>query len=490
MTMIAITGSQSNRGNLDRLPELLFPFFPLSFFLMTVSSLSLSTLPPSSPSSPSSISSLSSPSSPSAPVLSFVCSAFELLAVAKAAEAFRKAQTYGIAGDRLFLSVDGAGLLMEAFAGQAAFAAWLPAELSPFHGEVKRASFPLLPFVAFLKATKGRGVISFDGKAFAADGGSLALPAEAFELSETDLLYEKELPLLPFLKAEGLSEGFPLAPLFSLKGLPSKDEAKLPLRGFGFSEKSFCATDGYCLREACADLPAYWQAKSFPASAWLPAFVLPLVEACTIKKERESLLGFWQEKREAGFLRFSFGACSFVALRFPLCGSFPNWSQLFPSQKHTLLTDRKALLSALSPLLSALKASAGNPHVQITTDGAIGEIFLSAELMADTGKGSKHSPDLVPMGSQEASVRASFRSFPQKPELSDDFGELKELDREAAKKAYGKESSFLVNGFFLEKLLKSFSGDRVELSWTHSIAPITFSEGKERALLMPVQKRN
>ncbi len=454
---------------------------------MATASLSLSTLPPSSPSS---ISSLSSPSSSSAPTLSFVASAFELLAVVKAAEAFKKAQTHGIVGDRLFLSANGAGLLVEAFAGKAAFAAWLPAELSPFHGEVKRASFPLLPLLSFLKATKGKGPVSFNGKAFAADSGSLTLPAEAVELSEADLLYEKELPLLPFLKAEGLSEGFPLAPLFSLKGLPSKDAAKLPLCGFGFSEKSFCATDGYGLREACADLPACWRAESFPASAWLPAFVLPLVEACTIKKERESLLGFWQEKREAGFLRFSFGVCSFVALRFPLCGSFPNWRQLFPSQKHTLLTDRKALLSALSPLLSALKASAGNPHVQITTDGAIGEIFLSAELYADTGKGSKHSPDLAPMGSQEASVRASFRSFPQKPELSDGFWELKELDREEAKKAYGKESSFLVNGFFLEKLLKSFSSDRVELGWTHSIAPITFAEGKERALLMPVQKRN
>ena len=422
-------------------------------------------------------------------MLSFVASSFELLAVVKAAEAFRKAQTYGITGDRLFLSADGAGLLVEAFAGKSAFAAWLPAELSPFHGETKRASFPFLPLLSFLKSTKGKSTVSFDGKAFAADGGSLSLPAEAFELSEADILYGKELPLLPFLKAEGLSEGFPLAPIFSLKGFPSKDAAKLALNGIGFSEKSFCATDGFCLRESPADFPAYWRPESFPASAWLPAFVLPLLEACTVKKEREKLLGFWQEKREAGFLRFSFGLCSFVALRFPIGGSFPNYRQLFPSQKWELSTNRKALLSALSPLLSALKGSAGKPHVTLTTDGAVGEIFLSAELMADTGKGSKHSPDLASMGNQEASVRASFRAFPQKPELSDGFWELPESKQEQAKEAYGKESSFLVNGFFLEKILKSFSGERIELSWTHSIAPITFSEGKERALLMPVQKR-
>jgi hypothetical protein len=93
------------------------------------------------------------------------------------------------------------------------------------------------------------------------------------------------------------------------------------------------------------------------------------------------------------------------------------------------------------------------------------------------------------MGSQEASVRASFRAFPQNPELSAGFWELKEFDQEAAKEAYRKESAFLVNAFFLEKLLKSFSGERIELRWTHSIAPITLSEGKERALLMPVQKR-
>ena len=423
-------------------------------------------------------------------MLSFVCSSFELLAVAKAAEAFKKAQTYGITADRLFLSADGAGLLVEAFAGKAAFAAWLPAELSPWQKEAKRLSFPFLPLLSFLKATKGKGTVAFNGKAFAADGGSLALPAEAFELSEADLMYEGELPLLPFLKAEGLQEGFPLLPLFSLKGLPSKDFAKLALCGFGFSEKSFCATDGFCLREASADLPLCWRAESFPASAWLPAFVLPLVEACTVKKEREKLLGFWQEKKEAGFLRFSFGACSFVAIRFPLCGSFPNYRQLFPEQKHTLSTDRKALLSALSPLLSALKASAGNPHVQVTTDGAIGEIFLSAELYTDTGEGSKHSPDLAPMGSQETSVRASFRSFPPKPELSDGFWELPESQQEKAKEAYGKESAFLLNGFFLEKLLKSFSCERIELSWSHAVAPITLSEGKEKALIMPVQKRN
>jgi hypothetical protein len=422
-------------------------------------------------------------------MLSFVASSFELLAVVKAAEAFRQAQTYGITGDRLFLSADGAGLLVEAFACKSAFAAWLPAEVSPFNGEAKRLSFPFFPLLSFLKATKGKGAVSFNGKAFACDGGSLALPAEAFELSEQDAMYEKELPLLPFLKAEGLLEGFPLAPLFSLKGLPSKDAAKLALCGFGFSDKSFCATDGFCLREAPADSPAFYRAEAFPEKAWLPAFVLPLLEACTVKKEREKLLGFWQEKREAGFLRFSFGACSFVALRFPFNGGFPNYRQLFPSQKWELSTNRKALLSALSPLLAALKGSAGNPHVTLTTDGAIGEIFLSAELMADTGKGSKHSPDLAPMGSQEASVRASFRAFPQKPELSDGFWELKEFDQEVAKEAYEKESSFLVNGFFLEKLLKSFVGERIELGWTHSIAPITFSEGKERALLMPVQKR-
>jgi hypothetical protein len=424
-------------------------------------------------------------------MLSFTVSAFELLAVAKAAEAFKKAQTYGITGDRLFLSADGAGLLVEAFSGKSAFAAWLPAEISPFHGEVKRLSFPFLPLLSFLKATKGKGSVSFNGESFCDDkGGKIALSADsAFGLSEQDQLYERELPLLPFLKAEGLTEGFPLAPLFSLKGLPSRDAAKLALNGFGFSEKSFCATDGFCLREAPVDLPAFWKAESFPASAWLPAFVLPLMEACTVKKEREKLLGFWQARKDAGFLRFSFGSCSFIALRFPLSGSFPNYRQLFPSQKWELSINRIALLSALSPLLSALKGSAGNPHVALTTDGAIGELSLSAELMADTGKGRKWKPDLVPMGSQEASVRASFRAFPHIPELSAGFWELEEREREVARDVYEKESAFMVNAFFLEKLLKSFSGERIELNWTHDTAAITLSEGKQKALIMPVQKR-
>jgi DNA polymerase III sliding clamp (beta) subunit (PCNA family) len=73
--------------------------------------------------------------------------------------------------------------------------------------------------------------------------------------------------------------------------------------------------------------------------------------------------------------------------------------------------------------------------------------------------------------------------------LSDAFWQKPEADQEAERKAYGKESSFLVNAFFLERILKSFSGDRIELFWTHSTAPITFSESRQRALLMPVQTR-
>jgi hypothetical protein len=93
------------------------------------------------------------------------------------------------------------------------------------------------------------------------------------------------------------------------------------------------------------------------------------------------------------------------------------------------------------------------------------------------------------MGSQEASVRASFRAFPHIPELSAGFWELEEREREVARDVYEKESAFMVNAFFLEKLLKSFSGERIELNWTHDTAAITLSEGKQKALIMPVQKR-
>jgi len=37
--------------------------------------------------------------------------------------------------------------------------------------------------------------------------------------------------------------------------------------------------------------------------------------------------------------------------------------------------------------------------------------------------------------------------------------------------------------------VKSFASDRLELSWSQAIAPITFADGKEQGLLMPVQKR-
>ena len=434
--------------------------------------------------------SLASPSaSLASPVASFSVAACDLLPVLKAAEAFRKSRSYGITEDKLFFSPDGCGLMVQAFAGKEAFAAWLPAELSPGSS----FALPFLPLAAFVKTTKGKGLLSFNGKTITSDSGSLSLSADAsFELSEADKLFADAYSLPAFLKREGLPQGFPLAPLFCLKGFASKDACKLVLNGFGFSEKSFCATDGFSLRESPADLPAFWQADGFPEKAWLPLWLLSLLEACTIKKEREGILGFWHDEKEVSFLRFTIGRFSsvYVALRFAKQeAAFPNYRQLFPAQKWELSTDREAFLKALSPLLSALKGSEGSPFVRLTTDGAIGELALSVEIMRDTGKGKKYFPELETVGSQEASVRASFRAFPASPMLSDAFWQKPEADQEAEREAHGKESSFLVNAFFLERILKSFSGDRIELFWTRSNAPVTFAESRQRALLMPVQTR-
>jgi hypothetical protein len=112
---------------------------------------------------------------------SFSVAACDLLPVLKAAEAFRKSRTYGITEDKLLFSPDGCGLMVQAFAGKEAFAAWLPAELSPGSS----FALPFLPLAAFVKTTKGKGLLSFNGKTIASDSGSLSLSADAsFELSE------------------------------------------------------------------------------------------------------------------------------------------------------------------------------------------------------------------------------------------------------------------------------------------------------------------
>jgi hypothetical protein len=429
-------------------------------------------------------------------VLSFTIASADFLPVLKAAEAFRKAQTYGILDNSLFFSADGCGLLVQAFAGKEAFAAWLPAELPTAEAKPFSLSLPLL--FSFVKATKGKGFLSFNGKSFqASEGGSLSIePAPSFDESaegERARLYESKFPLSDFLKREGLQEGFPLAPLFCLKGFPSRDAAKLALNGFGFSDQAFCATDGFLLRESPCNVPLLPKAEIMPERAWLPSWLLSVLESIVPTKGREELLGFWEEcpREELAMVRFNQGRYGQVYFSFRLStfSSFPNYRQLFPDQKYKLSFNRKAFLSALSPLLSALKASAGNPHVTVCTDGAIGQLSLKVEIMRDTGKGSKYCPDLESIGFQEAETRASFCSFPESPFLSDAFWEQSEAQQEEQSKAYEQKRAFLVNATFLERMVKSFASDRLELSWSQAIAPITFADGKEQGLLMPVQKR-
>lgn len=430
----------------------------------------------------------------------FSCEASELLEALKGAEALRKSapDPFGLLGASVFFSSHGAWLSVDAFHcyGMGALSCWLPS------GKVRGSfSLPLLPLLSFVKATKGKGSVLFtDGKLSAsASSASLSLPAgphwpdhpdqneswrrEAYDLPE---LLEKHLP--------GDVEGFPLSPFLLASPFCSGDHSKGALMGAGFRADSFCGTDGFCLRKAPASLPAFPKAGSFPQEAWLPAWLVPIVEAFAKPAKRESLLGFYfPARRSAQALRFCAPSGAIVALRFPEApGSFPQCESLFPeSLPFSFSADTKAFLEAVESLLQALKASDGEPRIELAFDGPIGEVALSAVLQKNVG--SRKRPELEDVGKQEASFYARSLEAPADPRFADGFYDLPESQQKMATEKHWHQSRLLINGTFLQKTLKSFlsEGDRIRLSWKDSRSPILLSASvpESKALIMPIHRR-
>lgn len=432
--------------------------------------------------------------------LFFSAKASELLEACKGLEAFRKgaqsASLYKSAGldcGAAFLAFGGAAFTLEGFHQREAFYAWLPSSFGS-----GSFSLPFALLLSFVKATKGKGFITYEsGKLSAsASGTSLSVEAgpalESSEAAEAQKLFS-EAYSLPALAQQQLSEkpeGFPLWPFLVAAPFASADFSRQAICGAGFSAESFWATDGFSLRRSPASLPFFPKSGAFPKGAWLPAWLSSIVEAFAKPAEREGLLAFFfPEKQSCAALRFCAPSGLIVALRFSTDhGSFPNCAQLFPeSLPFSFSADREALLHTVEGLCQALKSSEGAPLLDLSFDPESGSLGFSAILQKN--KGSKQRPDLEEVGKQEASCFARFESFPDDTGFSD----LPEDQRLMAREKLEDQKRLCVNGLFLLKALKSFAreGSRLSFEWKDSKAPFVLSAASAASacLIMPVQKR-
>jgi hypothetical protein len=440
---------------------------------------------------------------------SFTVKASELLSALKAAEAFRKgvsaASFYrkgSLDSGAIFLSANGPeGFYVEGFLGQEAFCLWLPS--GKLSGSFSLPVDSLLPFV---KATKGKGELSYgEGKLSAfPSGASLSLPAGE-SLKDSDSGERQELYAsvysLPTLSASIVPDdqpGFPLAPFLTASCFASDDAGKHALSGIGFSDGAFCGTDGFSLRQTPA-FPSLLPkaAGGFPENAWLPAWLSPCAKALCKASEEQSLLAFhWPMKQSLQAVRFWLPSGILAAFRFSEKGSFPQYRKLIPdSLPFAFACNRKPFLSAVEALLSTLKASDGAPHIELSfqpggfsSDGP-GEVVLSVTLQKN--KGTKAKPELSDVGSQEASFCCSFTACSADPAFQEGFFDLPESQREMAKAKHQHESRILCNAFFLQRALKSFAGDRLLFQWKSELSPFLLScfAPDDLCLIMPVQKR-
>jgi len=442
----------------------------------------------------------SAPASASALPLSFSAKASELLEACKGLEAFRKGaqsaacfKSSGLDCGAAFLAFTGAAFTLEGFHQREAFYAWLPSSFGS--GSFSLPFALLLPFV---KATKGKGLITYEsGKLSAsASGASLSLEAgpalESSEAAEAQKIFAAEGYSLQAIAEKLLpaeAEGFPLLPFIKAAPFCSSDFSKQVLTGVGFSAQSFFATDGFSMRKS----PAY-SAFPFPEEAWLPAWLSPVIEAFAKPAERESLSAFFfHEKKSCSALRFRSPSGLLVALRFDSNkGRFPNCGRLFlGSFAFSFSVDREAFFSIVKSLLEALKSSDGLPLIDLSFNPESGSLGLSAILQKNVG--SNRKPELEEAGKQEASCFARFESFPEDPSFDVGFAELPEAQRLMAKEKLSDQLKLTVNASFLLKAIKSFEkeGSRLSFQWDGSKLPVALSGGVEASccLIMPVQRR-
>jgi len=449
---------------------------------------------------------LATSSAPSASIASpslsasFSCKASELLEALKGVDALRKSDPRGLLGASVFLSDSQCGLTVEAFSlfTSGALLAWLPS------GKASGSfSLPLLPLLALVKTTKGKGTIAYrEGKLSSSESGaSLSLPFGGWWEDHPDQNEGSargrgySLPSIASMELPADSIGFALSPFLLVSRFCSADRDRQALIGSGFYGGNFYATDGHSLRKAPASLSALPKAQGgFPSDAWLPAWLSSIVEAFTKPAERENLLGFYfPTKGGSQSLRFGTKGGSIVALRFPASpGTFPQCDQLFPSSlPFAFEANTKTFLSTVENLLQGLKASDGSPFIELTFDGCILEVELSAKIQKNVG--TKRKPELEDVGSQDAALRCLSIEAPTDPSLDDGFYDLPEAQQATARQKFMHESRVLINGFFLQKALKSFlqEGDNIRFQWKdcRSVLMLSAFTKESKAVIMPVLKR-
>lgn len=438
---------------------------------------------------------------------SFSCPASSMLSACKSLEAFRKSQEsrHGLTAGAAFFCFQGGSLLLEAFGLSSSFLAALPSAKAS-----GSFSLPWLPFFSFVKETKGKGFLSYEkGKLSAsASGASLSLPAGEGKRSHADINVPGEeawlpegLPSLEKLSSLALpsdAEGFPVEAFLRASAFCSDDASKEALNGVFLSEslRAFVATDGFTLYSA--SLSASSSSSPLAYGAWLPSWLASLVESATTKKERASAsLWAFFFKGKAGQRAFRCWLPSSVMImaRWKETGSaFPAVDGLFPDPalaSSSFSFYRESLERAFLPLEKALKGSADKPHACFFYDAEIGTLSMEAELFQKVG-GSRFSPKLESLGSQEASLSIESASFLSDPRITEEgFYERPEAEQEGLLSVWKASRSFCLNASFLKRSLEAWKKEgsgKLKLSFSAGKA-LLFESPSSRLLIMPVIKR-
>lgn len=417
----------------------------------------------------------------------FAAKSSDLLPLLKTADAFRKAQPRKtVDGGCIFILADSVGATFELFAGESAFAAWIPCKAEGSF------SLPLFDFFSFVKSTKGKGEIFFCADQLKSSLGSeIDITAgdgreESTETNETGACgFGEKLSLLSFTKEEPTIAlpftGFPLFPFLGVAPFCGKEEHKSSLMGAQSVGDRIFATDGTSLRVCSHRLPSLPSVGKLPERVFLPSWLASCVTVSTPKKKRESLLASFKESGHYKALRYWSGDILF-AFRWSAWEALPNLAKLYDQSSGMSLSGEitvSALMKAFVSLSPLLDITEGRRLVDFLFDPFTCSLSLSVKV-------EKLEDDTLVERSRKSASVVSFyyKNPPAIPGTGDDL----EKEREALK----RKNRFCLNASFLEKALKSFQPESLlTISWESESAPVLFSRSPSDAtLIMPVIKRD
>lgn len=416
----------------------------------------------------------------------FAAKSSNLLQLLKSADAFRKAQPRkAVDAASVFIIADSVGATFELFAGELAFAAWIPCSAEGSF------SLPLFDFFSFVKSTKGKGEIFFCADQLKSSLGSeIDITAgdgreESNETNECGACgYGKRLSLLSFTKEEPTITapftGFPLLPFLCVAPFCGKEEHRSSLMGAQSVGDRVFATDGTSLRVCSHRLPSLPGIGGFPDRVFLPSWLANCVTVSTPKKKRESLLASFKESGHFKALRYWSDDILF-AFRWSTWEVLPDLARLYDQSSGMSLSGEiatAALMKAFVSLSPLLDITEGQKLVDFLFDPFMCSLSLSVKV-------EKLEDDkLIEKCRKSASVVSFYyRNHPAIPDTAEDL----EKEKETLK----RKNRFCLNASFLEKALKSFQPESLlTISWESESAPVLFSQSPSNAaLIMPVIKR-